>query len=106
MPELVNECKNDITHGICSLAVRTFGKQSQIIVAIEEMSELTKEITKDIRGKGNIDAISEEIVDVEIMLEQLKIIYGSDRLRAYREKKLNRLHGLIMGVDKTKHGKP
>jgi len=58
-------------------AVRAYGKQSQLIMAMEEMAELTKELSKNIRGSHNTDAISEEIADVEIMLEQLKIIYSN-----------------------------
>lgn len=50
------------------------------------MSELTKELSQNMRGAMNVHAISEEIADVEIMLEQLKIIYGNramvDRIRA------------------------
>lgn len=44
----------------------------QLIVAIEELSELQKEICKALRGKLNIDNITEEIADVEIMIDQLK----------------------------------
>ena len=47
----------------------------QTMVAIEEMSELTKELVKFMRGEHNTDAIAEEIADVEIMLCQMKIIY-------------------------------
>ncbi len=75
-----------------SEAVRTYGKQSQLVMAMEEMSELTKELSKNIRGEKNVSAISEEIADVEIMLEQLKVIYGNraevDRVRG---EKLDRL---------------
>lgn len=75
-----------------SAAVRIYGKQSQLIMAMEEMSELTKELSKNIRGENNVSAISEEIADVEIMLEQLKVIYGNraevDRVRG---EKLERL---------------
>ena len=56
-------------------AVRTYGKHSQLIMAMEEMAELTKELSKSIRGEHNTDAISEEMADVEIMLEQLKVIF-------------------------------
>lgn len=73
-------------------AVSTYGKHSQLIMTMEEMAELTKELSKNIRGGKNITAISEEIADVEIMLEQLKIIFHNraevDRLRS---EKLNRL---------------
>lgn len=75
-----------------SEAVRTYGKQSQLIMAMEEMAELTKELSKNIRGAKNTSAISEEMADVEIMLEQLKIIFGNrsevDRVRC---EKLDRL---------------
>lgn len=75
-----------------SEAVRAYGKQSQLIMAMEEMAELTKELSKNIRGEKNTSAISEEMADVEIMLEQLKIIFGNraevDRVRC---EKLDRL---------------
>lgn len=56
-------------------AVDTYGKISQLIMATEEMSELIKELSKNYRGESNISHISEEMADVEIMLEQLKIIF-------------------------------
>lgn len=34
-------------------AINTYGKESQCNVAIEEMSELTKEICKNFRGRPN-----------------------------------------------------
>lgn len=75
-----------------SEAVRTYGKQSQLIMAMEEMAELTKELSKSIRGEKNVSAISEEIADVEIMLEQLKIIYGNRaEVDQARGEKLERL---------------
>lgn len=73
-------------------AVRTYGKQSRLIIAMEEMAELTKELSKNFRGEHNIAAISEEMADVEIMLEQLKVIFRNraevDRMRCA---KLDRL---------------
>jgi hypothetical protein len=47
----------------------------QLAVAVEELSELQKEICKSLRDKTNIDNIVEEIADVTIMLEQLKIYF-------------------------------
>ncbi len=55
-------------------AIRTFGEDMQMTVAIEEMSELIKEICKRKRGADNLDALTEEIADVRIMLEQLEMI--------------------------------
>jgi len=40
----------------------------QYIMLFEEMAELTKEISKHMRGKQNQTEIAEEIADVQIML--------------------------------------
>lgn len=63
------------TGDLYAAAVKKYGKLSQLIMCMEEMAELTKEISKSIRGVDNSSAISEEIADVEIMLEQLRVIY-------------------------------
>lgn len=47
---------------------------SQYLKCVEELSELTEAIMKHINKGNNKDAIFEEIVDVEIMLEQVKIL--------------------------------
>lgn len=52
------------------------GSMLQMIVAMEELSELQKEISKSIRGYENRDAVIEEMSDVYIMLMQLEIILG------------------------------
>ena len=53
-----------------------YGKEKQLTVAIEEMSELTKEVCKFIRGKGSYEHICEEVADVYIMLENIKAVFG------------------------------
>jgi NTP pyrophosphatase (non-canonical NTP hydrolase) len=57
-------------------AIEVYGKDMQLNVAIEEFSELIKEICKHKRGEDNLDNIIEEMADCYIMLEQLKIIFG------------------------------
>ena len=79
-------------------AVAKWGVPAQLLMAIEEMSELTKEILKFLRKKES--NIIEELVDVEIMLEQLKLIFVSfngkeEKYRIIREKKLRRLEGWL-----------
>lgn len=57
-------------------AVKKFGKMAQLSMLLEEMSELQKEVLKNInRNKDNVDEIIDEVADVEIQLEQLKYIY-------------------------------
>ena len=75
-------------------AIRTFGATMQITVAIEEMSELTKELCKAKRGIGNTDHVAEEIADTIIMLEQLQIIFDcNERVAEIKQRKLERLQG-------------
>ena len=50
-----------------------FGVEHQELILIEEMSELTKAIIKKRRGLEH--NIEEEICDVLIMLDQMKILY-------------------------------
>ena len=75
-------------------AINTFGESAQMIVALEEFSELQKEITKLLRGQGNLEHLAEEMADAEIMLEQLKLIYGVGLIQqkqVFKENKLKRL---------------
>ncbi len=65
-----------VHHELLVKAVAKWGKHAQLLMVLEEMSELQKEILKNInRNKDNVDAIIDETADVEIMLEQLKHIY-------------------------------
>lgn len=65
------------TRYIYTAAVKKFGKEHQLVLCMEEMAELTKELSKNMRGSKNITNISEEMADVEIMLEQLRVIFGN-----------------------------
>ena len=73
-------------------AFERFGKFNQITVAIEELSELQKELCKVLRGNMNIENVVEEIADVEIMIEQLRIMFNSDRdIEKVKAQKIERL---------------
>ena len=71
-------------------ALKVWGKEPQMLQVIEEMSELTKEILKNInRKKDNIAELIEETADVEIMLEQLKCCYNiKQQVEDYKAQKL------------------
>lgn len=56
-------------------AIEAYGKDMQLNVAVEELSELIKEICRSKRGSDNRDNIIEEMADCYIMLEQLEIIF-------------------------------
>lgn len=69
-----------VSESLMDKAIQKWGKTAQILVLLEEMSELQKELLKNInRGKENLDAVIDEIADVEIMLEQVKYIYHIEK---------------------------
>jgi hypothetical protein len=74
-------------------AIATYGKDAQLNVAIEELSELIKEICKNKRGTDNREAIIEEMADCYIMLQQMRIIFGisTSELRSEEQEKMIRL---------------
>lgn len=74
-------------------AIDLYGEKAQKLMAIEEMSELTKEICKDFRGKLNREHLIEEIVDVIITIDQLMMMYeiSGDEIEQMRERKFERL---------------
>lgn len=81
---------------IYTKALEVFGAEAQTLMVFEEMAELQKELCKHARGKDNKAAIAEEIADVEIMLEQMKILHGIERdVRDMKEYKTERLGGRV-----------
>lgn len=56
-------------------AIEVYGKDMQLNVAIEEFSELIKEICKHKRGEDNRENIIEEMADCYIMMEQMEIMF-------------------------------
>lgn len=82
---------------VCKRAVDAYGKEHQLIICMEEMAELTKELTKNLRGRRNLQDISEEVADVEIMLEQVKVIFDlKEEVSEAKEAKLLRLQKRII----------
>ncbi|MTK22781.1 hypothetical protein GMA92_15400 [Turicibacter sanguinis] len=94
---------------ICRKAVETFGVEIQQIVAMEELGELIQAISKIARWECSqsedletlfkyIDNLSEEIADVEIILEQLKQCYGCHiQVNDHKRKKLDKLKSMVEG---------
>lgn len=89
--------EKDFTNMILQIT-QTYSKKEQAIQAIEEMSELTIELVKNInRGKDNREEIKSEIADVEIMMKQLLMKYGIsqeevDEVKRYKiERQMKRI---------------
>lgn len=81
---------------IYTKAAELWGVQFQVNVAIEEMSELTKELCKFNRREVRIPNIAEEIADVHIMLEQLiEIFHVREQVEQIKGHKIKRLGVMI-----------
>ena len=93
----------DSEREILGLAIERYGAEAQTDMAIEEMSELTKALLKFRRyGKSDsandrLNDIREEIEDVQIMLDQMMLIYGRDE--ATRCMKIARLRERLKEAD-------
>lgn len=80
-------------------AIDRWGGQRQMIKCCEELGELTQAVCKRFDGGQDpddafaVESIVEEMVDVEIMLEQLRLILAVDPAMEarWRERKLRRL---------------
>lgn len=73
-------------------ALKLWGEDKQIDMVIEECAELIVSINHYRRNRINIEDVITEIIDVEMMLEQLKnIINRPEIYRFIEENKKNRL---------------
>jgi len=84
-------------------AWKTFGKDKQLDMIIEECSELIKEVCM-LKRERNVyfNKIVEEMADVEIMNEQFRCVYDLEGLYSYyKRKKLDRLERRLNEFDKN-----
>jgi len=84
---------------IYNAAINFFGVESQLNMLSEEVGELLTAINKWRRYGGckEYNMVVEEIADVEIMLNQMKVIFDCNNKDIYN-KKLERLKGRIEHV--------
>lgn len=87
---------------ILKTTISKYGKTIQTFVAIEEMSELIKELSKDMRGQNNHGALLEEVADVYLVLEQIQIMHdiSDEELNGIIVKKMKRLEERLRGETK------
>ncbi len=81
-------------------AVKEFGGAHQTLKAIEELAELQRALARDYSGEGmKTDLhVCEEIADVEIMLNQLRLIFDPKEIDDWKDSKLERLARMV-GVE-------
>ncbi|MEE1199033.1 MAG: hypothetical protein U0L09_00120 [Christensenellales bacterium] len=77
-------------------ALCRYGRNAQMVVAIEELSECQKEICKILRGGGDLEHLAEEIADATIMLEQLRLFFSiNDLVGKKMDEKILRLENRL-----------
>lgn len=83
-------------------AIHHYGEAAQIDMAVEEMAELTKALCKIKRAQAGCEVtaaignVIEEMADVQIMLDQLRIIFHRST-EEVEEAKLERLKNRLDG---------
>lgn len=92
---------NDLTERafVYGQAVVKYGIDAQIVVCIEELAELQKELCKALRSNCNSENLIDELADVQIMVEQMRLLFDSennavgDRIKFKIERLKKRLEG-------------
>jgi NTP pyrophosphatase (non-canonical NTP hydrolase) len=79
--------------------IAKFGIDKQTWQAIEEMGELMTAINQLKRGRISYTDVCTEIADVQIMMEQLSIIYGKKIVESEKIKKIERLKNRLNGKE-------
>ena len=84
---------------VYSQALNKWGTESQIMMLFEEMAELQNAICKYIRKRNNIYDVATEIADVQIMAEQMSILFGKELVNSEKERKFERLKKRLGTLD-------
>ena len=73
-------------------AIITNGPRHQLLKAVEELSELGQVLCKVINGEQDLNHLAEEMADVYITMEQVRLIFDiDDRIRDQMDFKVRRL---------------
>lgn len=73
------------------LAVNHYGPEHQKKKAVEEMGELITALMREQDNRATPEEVITEIADVQIMIRQLAIIYGLDKVAEEMQRKQRRL---------------
>ena len=92
-----------MNRNILKKAIDIYGVKTQMMMCIEEAAELIQAINKYFRAveNGNVSnagyELIGEIADVEIMLKQMRMIFGEGSVDIRIKEKLDRLEGRLAG---------
>lgn len=85
---------SDVLDGLRALSLRALGRwghQSQIDMVLEECGELIAAVNRHRRGRCSLADLAGEVADVEIIIDQLRIILGDGLVDNAKRSKLRRL---------------
>lgn len=86
---------------VCKTAIDHYGETHQKVKAMEELSELSTVIARDINDDhSSREEIIDELADVYIMTQQLAIMYGEGHVIKRVYEKADRLVSLMEGAEK------
>lgn len=95
--------KKQVKRTIYKEAIDLWGFDVQIDIMIEECAELIKALSKFKRYGMDInfdtDSVIEELADVEIMVNQMKTVFGEKR---FEELKGDKIMELLQRMDRTR----
>jgi hypothetical protein len=83
--------------------IEKMGIKHQCSVCIEELSELTKTLTKVLRDKGNQMKVCEELADVTVCVEEMRQYFDpkGEYVRLFRRYKTQRLRTFYLEGKET-----
>ena len=74
----------------------TFGENAQCIKAMEECGEIIHALARKVQGQDpDFDNICEEIADVEILMEQMRVVFGDAFIDKWKQNKLEKLNKVV-----------
>lgn len=79
-------------------AIEKYGQDMQLVIAMEELAELQKEVSKVIRGKWDFGHLLEELADVRIMVEQIEMMFNLGP--AVVDEMCRKMNRLVQRMDK------
>ena len=72
-------------------AIDVWGVPAQVMMVMEETGEMLNAMAKYDRGRASEDDVITELVDVSILMEQMAVVFGMDKFKNEKERKLLRL---------------
>lgn len=81
--------------------IGTFGGRYQAMKAVEECAELTAALMHFFADRARLEDLITEIADVQIMCEQLALMFGQAEVEREKQRKLERMKERLTGQTHT-----